>query len=224
VHFESADGSESTLPRQSTKIILYISLVTIANYCQSAYKVGKMRVKVDNISDSGTSLAVEENAESFPSLADLVRTGECDFLTPVAIALRLRRSGDVFETDGRFETRVRLVCSRCLASYETPLAADFTFCFSRQEPVALDPVRHAEIELRAEDIGLIIFQGDDIDLCDALQEEVLMALPMRSLCRPDCKGLCQKCGADLNQADCGCERKRLDPSFAVLKGLKPAKK
>ncbi|MFO7686243.1 MAG: DUF177 domain-containing protein [Desulfobacterales bacterium] len=179
-----------------------------------------MRVNVEDISDGGISLTFAEEAESFPSLLELSRNGECHFSMPLAIDLHIRPIAQLFEADGRFATRVRLTCGRCLRNYETPLAADFVLSFSRQLPETVDPSRHAEIELRAEDIGLILFQGDEIDLREAVQEEVLMALPMRALCRPDCKGLCTRCGADLNQGDCSCGRKVFNPKFAVLKDLK----
>ncbi|MDP4858084.1 MAG: DUF177 domain-containing protein [Desulfobacterales bacterium] len=183
-----------------------------------------MRVNVNDIGDGGIGLTFEESAESFPSLLEISRGGECVFLMPLTIDLRIRRIGQLFEATGRFETRVRLLCSRCLADYETPLAADFILSFSREQPEAADPSQHAEIELGAEEIGLILFHGEEIDLRDAVQEEVLMAVPMKTLCRPECKGLCPQCGTDLNQDDCGCERKTINPKFAVLKGLKLGKK
>ena len=183
-----------------------------------------MRINVENIDASGIGLTFAEGAESFPSLLELSRSGECVFLMPLTIDLRIRRIGQLFEAVGRFETRVRLSCSRCLADYDTPLAADFNLSFSREQPEADDPSRHAEVELGAEEIGLNLFSGEEIDLRDAVQEEMLMAVPMKTLCSPECKGLCPQCGADLNQGDCGCGRKIINPKFAVLKGLKLGKK
>ena len=58
---------------------------------------------------------------------------------------------------------------------------------------------------------------DGIDLAPVVRDVVIAALPIRNLCRPDCKGLCPKCGADLNQADCGCDREVVDPRLAALK-------
>jgi uncharacterized protein len=179
-----------------------------------------MRINVENVDDSGIGLTFTEGAESFPSLLELSRSGECVFLMPLTIDLHIRRIGQLFEAVGRFETRVRLSCSRCLADYETPLAADFILSFSREQPETEEPSRHAETELSAEEIGLILIHGEEIDLHDAVQEEVLMAVPMKTLCRPDCKGLCPQCGADLNQGECGCEKKIINPKFAVLKSLK----
>ena len=63
------------------------------------------------------------------------------------------------------------------------------------------------------------FGDDGIDLAPLVRDTVLAALPIRNLCRPDCKGLCPKCGADLNQGDCGCDREAVDLRLEVLKNL-----
>ncbi|MFZ0613929.1 MAG: DUF177 domain-containing protein [Desulfobacterales bacterium] len=183
-----------------------------------------MRVNVDDINENGTELAFREDAESFPSLAELCRSQECDFTIPLTIELHIRRIGDLFAANGRFATRVRQSCGRCLADFEAPLAADFFLTFTRQPAETPELSRRTEIELDPEELGQIFFQGDEIDLGAAVQEEVLMALPMTPQCRPDCKGLCPQCGADLNLGDCGCDRKGVNPKFAVLQGLKIVKK
>lgn len=58
-----------------------------------------------------------------------------------------------------------------------------------------------------------------VDLGEALREYALLELPMQPLCKPDCKGLCPTCGADLNAGDCGCTTEEEDDRFAVLKNL-----
>lgn len=64
------------------------------------------------------------------------------------------------------------------------------------------------------------FDGRTIDLDPIVREQVLLALPASVLCREDCKGLCPQCGQNLNEAECGCERKVVDPRLAVLKTIK----
>jgi uncharacterized protein len=77
-----------------------------------------------------------------------------------------------------------------------------------------------ETELLAEEIDLIPFDGDEIDLVEGLQEQLVLALPLKPVCGQDCKGICPKCGADLNRMPCGCEKDRIDPRMAVLGKLK----
>jgi uncharacterized protein len=77
-----------------------------------------------------------------------------------------------------------------------------------------------EIELNAEDMGMVYFQGDKINLIETIQEQVLMEFPFRVLCKRGCKGLCPGCGADLNEDQCNCDRKPSAGKFDALKNLK----
>ena len=81
----------------------------------------------------------------------------------------------------------------------------------------------AEGRAEAEDAGLIGFRGEEIDLTEGIQEQVVLNLPMRPLCREDCKGLCAACGADLNLGECNCRRQPPDGPFAALRHLRLGK-
>ena len=63
------------------------------------------------------------------------------------------------------------------------------------------------------------YEGKEIDLSPAVREQVLLSVPASPLCREDCLGLCPKCGKDLNEGDCGCDRSVIDPRWAALKGI-----
>ncbi|HCA04531.1 MAG TPA: nucleic acid-binding protein [Ruminococcaceae bacterium] len=58
-----------------------------------------------------------------------------------------------------------------------------------------------------------------IELDEVVISDILLALPQKFLCSPDCRGLCPKCGANLNNGDCGCDRREIDPRLAILKQL-----
>lgn len=58
-----------------------------------------------------------------------------------------------------------------------------------------------------------------LDLDELLRADILLELPGRHLCRDDCKGLCPKCGTDLNMSDCDCDKRQIDPRLEVLKKL-----
>ena len=66
---------------------------------------------------------------------------------------------------------------------------------------------------------LILVENDRLDLKELVLSDLLLNLPMKHLCREDCKGLCPKCGANLNEGECGCNRKPVDPRFAALRDL-----
>jgi uncharacterized protein len=69
-------------------------------------------------------------------------------------------------------------------------------------------------------MGLIYFEGEKINLQDGIQEQIILAFPIKALCEDNCKGLCSSCGNDLNEGDCGCNRRPTDNRFAALKNLK----
>ena len=74
-------------------------------------------------------------------------------------------------------------------------------------------------ELHADDTAATFYRDDEIDLGELMREQFYLALPMKPLCRPDCKGLCPQCGTSLNTDTCQCEPRWEDPRLAGLKAL-----
>jgi uncharacterized protein len=179
-----------------------------------------MEIHIEQIKEGGLELEFEEIAETFPVLTEMVNNGECKFQTPIKTALRAMRIEDMVEVDGYIETSVRLPCSRCLQLFETHLKSNFTLTFTRRTTDDMDEHEPQEVELSVEDMGLVYFQGEIINLKKTIQEQVVMEFPLKALCRQDCKGLCPKCGADLNVTACDCARTSTPGKFAVLKNLK----
>ncbi len=65
-----------------------------------------------------------------------------------------------------------------------------------------------------------LFDGKVINLQPIVREQVLLSLPMNAVCKEDCRGLCTKCGQNLNEKECGCDTSFVDPRLAVLKDIK----
>jgi len=112
---------------------------------------------------------------------------------------------------GTFE----LLCARCLDPVEQFLSGDFDLIF-RPDAVDNQPGEHAITEDETE-IGY--YEESGLLLEDAVREQVLLALPGRTLCREDCKGLCPQCGANRNTAPCGCEERPADTRWHALAGI-----
>ena len=178
-----------------------------------------MRIHIDQIKDRGLSLDFEETPEVFPVLADMIKENECVFLTPIKARLRAIRVGEIVEVEGMVETTVRLPCGRCLKEFETILENRFALTYTSVLPDISDTSDEQELELNAKDVGLIYFRGEEISFQEGIQEQVVMAFPLRPLCHETCKGLCPKCGADLNESGCECDQTPLNNKFAVLKNL-----
>lgn len=105
---------------------------------------------------------------------------------------------------GRATAAARLVCDRCLLEWEAQVEARFEEVF-RLRPESEDETR--------------IEPGGWIDLAEAVHDEVALALPLRPLCRPDCRGLCPTCGTDLNTNPCAGHGDEPSSPFTALKQL-----
>jgi uncharacterized protein len=181
---------------------------------------GVLRLQVEKLKDDELVLDVAEKAEEFPALAELQDQGQCRFARDLRGRLRAFRAGEYVEVQGGIATSAIFVCSRCLEDVEVPLEieVDLTFApHSEDEGLEED---EEEVELEAQDLGLIPYHGDEIDLHQALQEQVVMALPLRPLCSEGCKGLCPRCGANRNVEDCDCPAPIMNNKFAALKDFK----
>jgi uncharacterized protein len=180
-----------------------------------------MRIRPEQLKKGALNLKFEERPETFGVLAEMVEDGICEFTAPLEAALRARQIGDIVEVDGNISTTVRLDCGRCLRSFEMPLVSAFVLTYTRGEPAPENSDTDSEdLELTAEDIGLIYFKGEEINLKNEIQEQVILSFPFRALCKPDCRGLCPVCGVDLNNGACQCDPLTPNGKFAVLKDLK----
>jgi uncharacterized protein len=189
-----------------------------------SFSLDSLRVNVDRISNEGHTLRIVEKAERFSGLKEEGLEEEVEFLSPIDMEIRLRKITRFVEASGLLQTLVRFSCSRCLRVFSSSLFIPFEATYAEALQASQSLQEEAEIELTADAINLFPFHGRQIDLAEAIQEQVIMALPVRPLCCENCKGLCQKCGADLNQGACECAEKPKDPRFAALKDLKINKK
>jgi uncharacterized protein len=141
-----------------------------------------------------SGVEVEEGKNSFPNGAqvslELKNIHGC-------VTLRL-----VCETD--FHTE----CARCLRDVVEKVAFDF------ESTIRVDDNAPEYIDSHA----VIIDSSNQLDLTELVSGLVLMNLPMKSLCKDDCRGICAKCGEDLNEGECGCSPD-IDPRLAKLKEL-----
>jgi uncharacterized protein len=115
---------------------------------------------------------------------------------------------------GALRGEVQGTCARCAEEYTFMLETPFTFVL-----VPRPTLGGEELQLSAEDMALSFYEGTEIDVTPLVHEQVILALPTRPLCREDCRGLCPRCGANLNAATCSCPADPSDPRLAVLRTL-----
>jgi uncharacterized protein len=118
---------------------------------------------------------------------------------------------------GRFAARLELECGRCLVPFELSLDQELDLFYLLQRDAAES---EEEVELTDHDVVVAYYRGDRLDVGEALREQIVLALPLKPLCREDCRGLCASCGVNRNQTDCGCaETATPDPRWSALAKL-----
>jgi uncharacterized protein len=115
--------------------------------------------------------------------------------------------------EGTVQTDIRFRCSRCNKDFSKAFAADYDLAYSPQPEWAN---QNAEIELKYDDMEVAFYDGVALDVNLMILEQIELAIPMSFVCREDCKGLCYKCGADLNEGVCLCKKEETDSRLSVL--------
>lgn len=145
---------------------------------------------------------------------------EALFPRPARVDAKLINTGKGILAEVRLKVDVTMNCGRCLEPFTFPLAVSFEQEYREGEgPAGKSGEREDEGEGEGEDVAW--YEGETIDLSDAVRDNILLALPMKPLCREACAGLCPQCGANLNYGKCECRAEQVDPRLAVLKDLLP---
>lgn len=119
---------------------------------------------------------------------------EVSLVGPVSVAGTLESAGhDGYFWRGRFAGQVLSICRRCLAEFVTPVSQSVEVIFSADPALQDDPSVYPLTEPLTQ-----------VDVRPALREELALAVDVFPLCRADCRGLCPRCGADLNRGPCLC--------------------
>jgi uncharacterized protein len=124
------------------------------------------------------------------------------------------RAGAEIRIIGTLTTTAECPCSRCLETARLTISRPFDLFFRERDAAMFD--EDEEVELEEEDTRTAFFTGTKLAIADVLREQVLLALPMKVLCRVDCKGLCPVCGMNLNSGTCTCSREEFSPHMDVL--------
>ncbi len=153
---------------------------------------GEAAIHLDEVPDDG--LVLHEAGLRPPG-------AEPELLEPVTLDLKvLREEMGGFALLGGFPFRARIVCCRCIESFEYAGKATFAYFML---PAAEAP-KGDETHLGDADMDCVYFEDDELILSRLVEEQLLLAIPPKPLCKEECSGLCPTCGQNLNQAACGC--------------------
>ena len=135
--------------------------------------------------------------------------------SPVRGTVELLRTGRSILVRGKLQAEVGVTCSRCLGSFQCPL----TLKIEEEYFPTTDVISGTALPFPEEPGAFTIDEHCVLDLTEAVCQYIALVTPMKPLCRPDCAGLCSRCGSNLNQGPCRCPSPAADPRWSELDKL-----
>ncbi|MCY1021824.1 YceD family protein [Pyxidicoccus sp. MSG2] len=197
-----------------------------------------MLVKIEQIKETGLQL---NEPIGLNLLGEALGGGESGEDTgfraagPSTLKASLRKVSGGVLLEGQFTATVTSQCKRCLGDVEMKVPVSFTLNlvpkalvhgddYLKDDESLMEKKERSQGEtggsFELDDADQEVFDGKVIDLDPIVREQLILALPLTTVCREDCKGLCPQCGINRNDATCSCETKPVDPRLAPLKNIK----
>ncbi len=136
-------------------------------------------------------------------------------VSPAHIAGEVTRVEGGYSLSARLSWAGKLECSRCLAPYAFADEEEFSLLLYQRPPVV-----DAELSLDTDDLDAYFYDEPIVPVAPIVEERIQIAIPMKPLCREDCRGLCPQCGGDRNVSECNCVVEFIDPRWRALQLLK----
>ncbi len=162
-----------------------------------------MKIKISNLSDGIHNFNFEEPA---------VDAGlEEPFFGNISVNVELNKMHNQIVINTKLSLQTEFDCDRCTKNYKSTLTNSYKMVYL----LGTKPEDTEAISLT-----YLPADADKIILDNDVRDYAMLAIPMKKLCKEDCKGLCVKCGKDLNEGDCGCKREEIDERWLPLMELK----
>ena len=165
-----------------------------------------MKIDLTNIPPEGKKINFEFSEEWWKP--DLEEDRIVELVSPISGWVKIQPVGKKISVEGSLSTRLRLRCDRCLEPYAWDLSKDF------QVFLSLSPFAGGlDVELSEDDLNLEFMHSKLLELDKVIKEQVILSLPMKTLCSGECRGLCPTCGCNLNLTACSCSSKFEKPLY-----------
>lgn len=161
-----------------------------------------MILKYTNYSDGVHDINFEESDKSVGL--------EEPFSGKISVACKMDKSHSQIVLNCKISAEVSYTCDRCADSFDSVLETQFQSIYLFQE----------EDEEKSDNVYFLSLDSDKIDIQPEVEEFSRLAIPLKVLCNDECKGLCYKCGSNLNLSDCSCDDESDNPIWEPLKKLK----
>jgi uncharacterized protein len=187
-----------------------------------------MRVNIDEIKEAGIERSWDLSRQQLDEVLEGDRAGY-QARQAAHVEARLEKLGRRIRLAARTRAELSCPCGRCLEAMALAVPVDFQLTLvpvERQEAGAAgdekgdDGRSHLAGSFDPDEADEELITGKVLDLDAMVREQILLALPPYPVCRESCKGLCPACGANLNDRDCGCDRRVPDPRWDALRKLR----
>jgi uncharacterized protein len=162
-----------------------------------------MKIKISGLSEGTHHFRFSEPV-SFVGL-------EAPFKDNVEVEVDIKKSHNQIVLDSTVFVKAEFECDRCTAPFEQRLRSDYKMVYLQ----GIKPV-----EIKSDNVVYLSPEADIIDISNDVRDFSMLAVPMKKLCSEDCKGLCYKCGKNLNEGDCTCDKNDNDARWLPLMDLK----
>ena len=167
-----------------------------------------IKIKVSNLSNGRFDYDFEGKASDL----DIFEPYVGNFKTNVA----LTKFDSQIILDAETGIPANLICDRCAKEFQSVIKSNYRMVF-------LFRVNFDDEESEKEEVVYIHLETDKIELDKDIRDYAVLAVPMKNLCSDDCKGLCTKCGKNLNDSNCNCTEENIDPRWEPIQKLKSKK-
>jgi len=167
-----------------------------------------IKIKVSNLSNGRFDYDFEGKASDL----DIFEPYVGNFKTNVALT---KFDGQII-LDVETGIPANLICDRCAKEFQSVIKSNYRMVY-------LFRVNFDDEESEKEEVVYIHPETDKIDLDKDIRDYAVLAVPMKNLCSDDCKGLCTKCGKNLNDGNCNCTEENVDPRWEPIQKLKSKK-
>jgi uncharacterized protein len=175
-----------------------------------------MRIRVDEIPESGRTLRLHWDEERLRQFVPPDDPFNPKLIRPLNVVLDLSKNADHIRVTGKIEGSLEVDCHRCLRTFSFPLNEDVDIYLVEEDRAPEED----EKELDAEELIYEFFDGEVIEIDRLIAEQIFLTLPVKVLCSEDCRGICPRCGANLNEEACQCKAGNGQSPFAKLESFR----
>jgi uncharacterized protein len=162
-----------------------------------------MKVQISDIisgKDRNKKIDYEFQIPQFDFEGDKIKSaGSCEVVGMIS------SDSDILILNAKIKVNLEMICSRCLDTFIYPIDIDIEERFT--------------INSKSQDEEAIVVIDDVLDITEVVETSIISTLPIKRICKEDCKGLCQECGCNLNSNTCSCNKEDVDIRFESLRGL-----